>query len=132
LDADPMKPHGVLAPAAGVGIDLLEIGRLERALERRPRLAERVFTAAERDYAAARARPARHLAARFAAKEAVVKALGLGGGFGLGEIEVVAGEPPRLRLSGRAADAAAGREVRISLTHSRDFAAAVAIAETMR
>lgn len=116
--------------AAGVGIDLLEIDRLERALERRPRLAERVFTAAEREYAAARARPARHLAARFAAKEAVVKALGLSGGFGLREIEVVAGEPPRVRLSGRAAAAGGGRDVKISLTHSRDFAAAVAVADT--
>jgi holo-[acyl-carrier protein] synthase len=115
--------------ATGVGIDLLEIERLERALERHPRLAERVFTAAERDYAAARARPARHLAARFAAKEAVVKALGLAGGFGLREVEVVAGEPPSVRLSGSAAAAGDGREVKISLTHSRDFAAAVAIAE---
>lgn len=111
----------------GVGIDLLEIDRMERALERHPRLAERVFTAAEREYAARRARPARHLAARFAAKEAVVKALGLSG-FGLGEIEVVAGEPPTIRLVGRAAEAAAGREIEISLTHSRDYAAAVAIA----
>lgn len=116
--------------AAGVGIDLLEIDRLERALERRPRLAERVFTAAEREYAAARVRPARHLAARFAAKEAVVKALGLSGGFGLREIEVVADEPPRVRLGGRAAAAAMGRDVKISLTHSRDFAAAVAVADT--
>lgn len=110
----------------GVGIDLLEIDRLERALERHPRLAERLFTAAEREYAAARARPGRHLAARFAAKEAVVKALGLGG-FGLREIEVVAGEPPTVRLHGAAAEAAAGREVDISLTHSRDSAAAVAL-----
>jgi phosphopantetheinyl transferase (holo-ACP synthase) len=54
----------------------------------------------------------------------VVKALGLTGGFGLREVEVVAGEPPTVRLSGKAA--AAG-EVSISLTHSRDFAAAVAI-----
>lgn len=114
--------------AAGVGIDLLEIDRLERALQRHPRLAERVFTAAERDYAAARARPARHLAARFAAKEAVIKALGRSGGFGLREVEVVAGEPPTVRLSGRAAELARGAEVSISLTHSRDFAAAVAIA----
>ena len=53
--------------AAGVGIDLLEIERLERALGRHPRLADRVFTRSEQDYAAARARPARHLAARFAA-----------------------------------------------------------------
>jgi len=116
--------------SSGVGIDLLEIERLERALARHPRLAARLFTRAERDYAEARARPGRHLAARFAAKEAVVKALGLGGGFGLRQIEVVAGERPVVRLSGRVADAAAGRRVDISLTHSRDFAAAVAIVET--
>jgi holo-[acyl-carrier protein] synthase len=113
-------------PANGIGIDLLEIDRLERALERHPRLAERVFTDGERRYAAARARPGRHLAARFAAKEAVVKALGLTDGFGLGEIEVVAGEPPAVRLSGRAAKAAAGARIEISMTHSRDFAAAIA------
>jgi len=113
--------------ASGVGIDLLEIERMERALARRPRLAERLFTPAEREYAAARARPGRHLAARFAAKEAVVKALGLSGGFRFSEIEILAGEPPTVRLSGGAAEAAAGAEVAISLTHSRDNAAAVAI-----
>jgi holo-[acyl-carrier protein] synthase len=116
--------------APGVGIDLLEIDRLERALERHPRLAERVFTDAERSYAAARARPGRHLAARFAAKEAVVKALGLSGGFGLREVEVIAGEPPTVRLSGGVAEAAGGERVELSLTHSRDFAAAVAIVDT--
>lgn len=115
---------------SGVGIDLLEIERLERALQRHPRLAKRVFSDGEREYAAARARPARHLAARFAAKEAVVKALGLKGGFGLGEIEVLAGEPPVVRLAGHAAEVAAGRRIDVSLTHSRDFAAAVAIVET--
>jgi holo-[acyl-carrier protein] synthase len=113
--------------ASGVGIDLLEIERLERALQRHPRLVDRIFTAAERDYARARARPGRHLAARFAAKEAVVKALGLSGGFGLREIEVLAGEPPRVRLSGRAAEVANGERIDVSLTHSRDYAAAVAI-----
>jgi holo-[acyl-carrier protein] synthase len=116
--------------ASGVGIDLLEIDRLERALERHPRLAERVFTVGEREYAAARARPARHLAARFAAKEAVVKALGLSSGFGLSEIEVLAGEPPTVELSGRAAAAAGDARLDVSLTHSRDFAAAVAILDT--
>jgi holo-[acyl-carrier protein] synthase len=115
---------------SGVGIDLLEIDRLEGALQRHPRLAERVFSDAERQYAMSRARPARHLAARFAAKEAVVKALGLAGGFGFGEIEVVAGEPPTVRLSGRAAEVAGGRRIDVSLTHSRDFAAAVAIVDT--
>lgn len=113
----------------GVGIDLLEIERMERALERHPRLANRVFTDGELEYADRKGRPGRHLAARFAAKEAVVKALGLTGGFGLREIEVVAGEPPTVRLSGRAAEVAAGREVAISLTHSRDNAAAVAVVQ---
>lgn len=115
--------------STGVGIDLIEIERLERALARHPRLAARVFTEAEREYAAARARPGRHLAARFAAKEAVVKALGLSGGFGLREVEVLAGEPPAVRLSGRAAAVGRGRDVGISLTHSRDFAAAVAVVD---
>ena len=73
----------------GVGLDLLEIARLERALERRPRLAERLFTDAERDYAGARARPGQHLAARFCAKEAVAKALGLSG-WSFSDVEVVA------------------------------------------
>jgi holo-[acyl-carrier protein] synthase len=113
--------------ATGVGIDLLEIERIERALERRPRLAARIFTDSEREYAAARSRPGRHLAARFAAKEAVVKALGLSRGVCFREIEVVAGEPPTVRLSGLAAEAAAGRQIDISLTHSRENAAAVAI-----
>jgi holo-[acyl-carrier protein] synthase len=115
--------------SAGVGIDLLEVERLERALERHPRLAERVFTPAELAYARERHRPGRHLAARFAAKEAAVKALGLRR-FGLREIEVVAGEPPSLRLHGRAADAARERgvELAVSLTHSQEMAAAVVVA----
>ena len=65
--------HGV----PGIGLDLLRIDRLERALERRPALARRLFTDAERDYAHGQARPAQHLAARFCAKEAVTKALRL-------------------------------------------------------
>jgi holo-[acyl-carrier protein] synthase len=115
--------------SAGVGIDLLEVDRLERALERRPRLAERVFTPAELEYARARGRPGRHLAARFAAKEAAVKALGVRD-VGLSEIEVVAGEPPTLRLHGRAEAAACeqGVELAVSLTHSREMAAAVVVA----
>jgi holo-[acyl-carrier protein] synthase len=115
----------------GVGIDQIEIGRLERALDRHPRLARRIFTDAELRYAAARARPGRHLAARFAAKEAVVKALGMGGPFGLRQIEIRAGEPPRVALHGRAAVAAerAGVEVRVSLTHARELAAAVAVTD---
>ena len=112
--------------AAGLGIDVIEIERVERALERRPRLRERLFTSAELAYADGRARPGRHLAARFAAKEAVIKALG--GGMAPGSIEVVGGEPPTVRLSGAALESAGGREVSVSLTHSRETAAAVALA----
>src|ERR671925_1258694 len=92
---------------SGVGIDLLDIERLERALERRPRLAARLFTEAERAYAAGRARPVMHLAARFCAKEAVAKALGLTG-WSFRDVEVVATEAaPELRLSGTVAARAA-------------------------
>jgi holo-[acyl-carrier protein] synthase len=112
--------------AVGLGIDLIEIERIERALERRPRLAERIFTPAELDYARDRARPGRHLAARFAAKEAVIKALGQS--VPAKEIEVKPGKPPTIQLHGIAAEVAGGRELSISLTHSRDHAAAVAMA----
>jgi holo-[acyl-carrier protein] synthase len=112
-----------------VGIDLLEIERLERALERRPRLAERLFTEAERAYAAARARPAQHLAARFCAKEAVAKALGLQA-WNWRDVEVLSGDgAPEVRLRGAAAERASalGVSVSVSLTHTRRDAAAVAI-----
>jgi holo-[acyl-carrier protein] synthase len=112
-----------------VGVDLLEVERLERALERRPRLAERLFTEGERAYAAGRARPGQHLAARFCAKEAVAKALRMDA-WSFRDVEVIGGDgPPEVRLSGAVAERASalGVEVRVSLTHSRREAAAVAI-----
>jgi holo-[acyl-carrier protein] synthase len=112
-----------------IGIDLLEIERLERALERRPRLAERLFTPAERRYAAARARPGQHLAARFCAKEAVAKALGLTA-LSWREVEVLSdGGAPAIRLHGAAARRAEslGVTVRVSLTHTTREAGAVAV-----
>ena len=116
----------------GVGIDLLEIDRLERALARRPRLAERLFTEGERAYAATRARPAMHLAARFCAKEAVAKALQLRDGSWL-DVEVVGGgdEPPGVVLSGAAERRARalGVSIALSLTHTHGMAAAVAVTE---
>lgn len=113
----------------GLGIDLLDIERLERALARRPRLAERLFTEAERAYAAGRAHPARHLAARFCAKEAVAKALGLTG-WSFTDVEVVAtGAAPEVRLGGRAAGRARELGVRalVSLTHTDTVAGAAAM-----
>lgn len=115
----------------GVGIDLLEIERLERALERRPRLADRLFTDAERAYAAARARPGQHLAARFCAKEAVSKALALRA-WEWREIEVLntPDGAPEAVLHGRVAERARalGVSVRVSLTHTTSEAGAVAVA----
>ena len=114
---------------AAIGVDLLEIERLERALERRPLLAERLFTDGERAYAAERARPALHLAARFCAKEAVAKALGLEG-WSFRDVEVVATTAaPEVRLSGAAAERARelGVSAEVSLTHTRTTAAAVAL-----
>ncbi len=116
--------------AGALGIDLLEIERLERALERRPKLAERLFTDAERAYASARARPAQHLAARFCAKEAVAKALRLEA-WSFRDVEIVSeGGAPQVALHGAAAARAAelGVEVSISLTHTGRDAAAVAVA----
>jgi holo-[acyl-carrier protein] synthase len=113
-----------------VGIDMLEIERLERAIARRPRLAERLFTDSERAYAEARARPGEHLAARFCAKEAVAKALGLEA-WSFRDVEIVSsGGPPAVRLSGTAAERAAtlGVEISVSLTHTHGQAAAVAVA----
>jgi holo-[acyl-carrier protein] synthase len=113
----------------GVGLDLLDIERLERALERRPQLAERLFTDSERDYAAGHARPSMHLAARFCAKEAVAKALGLTA-WSFRDVEVVAtGRAPEVRLSGSVARRAEelGVRARISLTHTDTVAGAVAI-----
>jgi holo-[acyl-carrier protein] synthase len=120
-----------MAAIPGIGIDLIEVERIESALERRPRLADRLFTQAELDYSAARARPGRHLAARFAAKEAALKALGLGG-MRMGQVEVLGGGggAPTLRLSGDAAAVAEreGVELAVSLTHSRELAAAAVTA----
>ncbi len=114
----------------GIGIDLIEIDRIERALERYPRFAQRCFTPAEADYCSSRAYPAQHFAVRFAAKEAIGKALGIGM-TRWHEAEVVRERAaPTAILTGgclsRARDMGVV-EVLLSLTHSRGMAAAVAI-----
>ncbi len=123
-----MKTTGDGRQSTGLGLDLLEIDRLERALERHPRLRARLFTESELAYADRRARPGQHLAARFCAKEAVAKALGLTG-WAFADIEVVAtAASPEVRLHGAVADRARELGVRcaISLTHTNATAGAVA------
>ena len=118
----------------GVGLDLVDIERFGRVLARRPALNDRLFTSAERAYAGSLANPVPSLAARFAAKEAVMKALGVGlGAFAFVEVEVgrrPSGEP-HLVLRGRAAELASERAVGrwlVSLTHTSKAAAAVVLA----
>jgi holo-[acyl-carrier protein] synthase len=121
----------------GVGIDLVELDRFRAAMRRHgDRLLERLFTKAERGYCAGRWNPAAHYTARFAAKEAVLKALGVGwsGGIRWTDVEVVRSGAGRVevRLRRRAKRAAASRKVRavhVNITHSRRYAAAVAVAE---
>jgi holo-[acyl-carrier protein] synthase len=110
----------------GVGLDLLEIERMERALERRPNLAQRLFTAAEQEYAQSKARPGQHLAARFCAKEAVSKALGMDVLRPL-DVEVLGGGALRLHGAAAARARELGVEVAVSLTHARVTAGAVAV-----
>jgi holo-[acyl-carrier protein] synthase len=118
----------------GVGIDAVDVERFRTVIDRRRALAERVFTAAERAEAAARHDPVPGLAARFAAKEAVMKSLSVGlGAFDFADVEVVrgAGGAPALTLTGRAAALAEDRAVagwHISLTHTATVAVAIAVA----
>lgn len=124
----------------GVGVDLVEIARAERMLERKgEQPLERLLTPGERAYVEGKDWPARHLAARFAAKEAVYKALqALEGARAIGwrDIEVVSGDAgrPVVALHGVAlavTEAAGGVRLHLSLTHTDLTAAAVAVAETV-
>jgi holo-[acyl-carrier protein] synthase len=117
------------APLPNIGLDLLEIERIERALERRPGLATRLFTDGELAYSRSRGRPGQHLAARFCAKEAVTKALGLRALIPH-DVEVTGGGAEvglALHGAARARAEELGVEVSVSLTHSRGMAGAVAV-----
>ena len=113
-----------------IGVDLIEIARVERALARYPGFRERVFTEAERRYCEARPNPAQHYAARFAGKEAVGKALGCGVRFTWREIEIAGRPKPGVALSGRTkawAERVEAGALDLSMTHSRDLAAAICV-----
>lgn len=118
----------------GLGIDAVEVDRFRRVLQRRPGMAGRLFTAAERAYGARFSDPAPRLAARFAAKEAAMKALGVGlGAFSFHDVEVVRAPSgaPSLRVSGAAAALAGRRGVtsfHLSITHTDATAEAVVAA----
>jgi len=124
----------------GLGVDIVEIDRMRLALERHPRLKERIFSAEERRYCEGRNRPEIHYAMRFAAKEAVLKALGTGfAGMRFTDVEVLRDQrgKPVPHLCGAAADIAdvngvVEMHLSLSFTHTTAVASAVAITERMR
>jgi holo-[acyl-carrier protein] synthase len=111
------------------GLDLIEIERIRRALER-PGFRERCFTESERAYCDARPNPAESYAARFAGKEAVGKALGCGVRFTWKEIEIAGRPKPKVLLSGKTAawaERVGAGDIDLSMTHSRELAAAICL-----
>jgi holo-[acyl-carrier protein] synthase len=117
----------------GLGVDICEIARMERALTRHPTLRERVFTPEEIAYCDSRARPAESYAGRFAAREATIKALGGYRGRGWKDISITRDPSgaPSIALTGNAkrrADELGVSHVLISFTHEKTSAVAFAIA----
>jgi holo-[acyl-carrier protein] synthase len=115
-----------------VGVDLIEIERIRRALDRYPGFRERCFTEAERAYCDSRKNPAQSYAGRFAGKEAVGKALGFGvaRAFAWHDVEIVGRPKPAVQLHGRLAawaERLGAGEIDLSMTHSRELASAVAV-----
>ena len=115
-----------------VGLDVIEIDRVKRVLERYPRFRERCFTPAEREYCESRPNPAQHYAARFAGKEAVGKALGYGvaHAFAWQDVEIAGRPKPSVRLSGPLeawAQRVGAGAIDLSMTHSQRLAAAVCV-----
>lgn len=126
-----------MPPAAGLGVDLARIDRFRRLLEAdKLAVVDRIFTVGEKAYALARKDPAPHLAARFAAKEAFLKALGLGlrDGISWQQMEVTRDElgKPSLQLTGRAAEIYQKQgfcRLLLSYSHDGEYAFATVILE---
>ena len=118
----------------GIGVDAVDIERFRISLERTPSMHQRLFTEGELAYVAPKADPVPSLAARFASREAVMKAMGLGlGAFGFHDVWVdhLASGEPMLNVTGRAAELAAERGIHtwhLSITHTDQVAIAYVVA----
>jgi len=125
-----------MAPVAGIGTDLSRVARFERLVAEKKGVIDRLFTAGEQGYALAKKHPAPHLAARFAAKEAFLKALGLGLRNGISwldmNVELDALGKPTLALTGRAKEVFIEKgltTVHLSYSHDGDYAVATVVLE---
>jgi len=131
------SPSSEISPALviiAIGIDTVHVPRFAAMLDRRPRLIERLFTTAESHRDSGELRSASSLAARFAAKEAVAKALGAPAGLAWHDCQILAEENgrPTIHVRGTVSAAAAGIGIErwhLSLTHDGDYAAAQIVAE---
>ncbi len=116
----------------GLGVDLADIERVGRVLEKYPRFAERCFTDHEREYAFRFAKPERRLAARFAGKEAVMKSMGTGWRrIRWKDIEITGGGKPTVRMQGNAtrrAEMLGVTEILVTITHTDTSALVMAVA----
>jgi holo-[acyl-carrier protein] synthase len=117
-----------------VGLDVIEIERVRRALERYPGFRDRCFTEEEQRYCDSRPNPAQHYAARFAGKEAVGKALGFGvaRAFAWRDVEIAGRPKPGVKLSGQVAvwaERVGAGALDLSMTHSKGIAAAVCVVD---
>ena len=139
MAGDPSGPMaaGAVPGVVGVGIDAVDIARLAAMLDRRPGLVARLFTPEELAYAMRAPDRSPRLATRFAAKEAVMKCLGVGlGAFGFHDVEVVRSglDAPTLVIRGAAGDLASKAGIgrwHLALTHTDDMAAAVVVASAV-
>ncbi len=137
--SQPGSAFGAVDGAVGLGVDIVEIERMRKILKRSPAFAGKVFSDGERAYCDATSQPEIHYATRFAAKEAVLKALGTGfsEGIGVRDVEVCRTSKgrPYAVLSGRAREVAQELGVRelplsLSFTHTDAVACAMAITES--
>lgn len=116
-------------PILGIGTDIIEVNRIREVFERQPSFANRIFTQAELEYSLPKESKYLHLAARFAAKEAVAKALGRS--FSWQDVEIVnnAEGKPIVNLYGDAKKVAGKASIHVSISHTKHHASAVAIVE---
>jgi holo-[acyl-carrier protein] synthase len=120
----------------GLGIDVLEVARMERDLKDKDGLADNLFTPSEIAYCRSKRYPAQHFAARFTAKEALFKALGTGqrGTMAFQQIEILNDDQgkPRVTLSGKVkevSDNLGVERVHVSMSHTKEYAVAVIVLE---